>query len=51
MADIPIQEEELLNNIQSTETDVSLNNDTNDVINNQNDETEELTDKIDEQVC
>ena len=53
--DIPIQQDKLLNNVQSTEADVSLNNNNNnndksDVINNTNDEIEELPDKIDEQV-
>lgn len=48
----PIQEDQLLNNVQSTETDVSLNNNdnNNDVIIDTNDEIEELPDKIDEQV-
>lgn len=47
----PIQEDKLLNNVQSTETDVSLSNNSNDVMINTNDETEEqIPDKIDEHV-
>jgi hypothetical protein len=45
-----IQEDESMNNVQSTETDVPLSNNNNDVISNMNDEIEELPDKIDEEV-
>jgi hypothetical protein len=50
LPDRPIQEDELLNNVQSTETDLPFSNNKNDVIINMNDEIEELPDKIDEQV-
>jgi hypothetical protein len=50
----PIQDDELVKNVQSLETDVLSNNNNNnnddDVIINMNDEIEELPDKIDEQV-
>jgi hypothetical protein len=48
--DRPTQEDKSSNNVQSTETDVPLSNNNNDVIINTNDEIEELPDKINEQV-
>jgi hypothetical protein len=45
-----IQDDESVKNAQSTETDVSLSNNNSDAIINTNDEIEELTDKINEQV-
>jgi predicted O-linked N-acetylglucosamine transferase (SPINDLY family) len=48
--DIPIQEDKSSNNVQSSETDIPLSNNNNDVIINTNDEIEELPDKINEQV-
>jgi hypothetical protein len=48
--DRPTQEDKLLNNVQSTETDVPLSNNNNDVIINTNDEIGEVPDKINEQV-
>jgi hypothetical protein len=50
LTDRPLQEEELLGNGQSTETDVPLTNNNNDVMDKTNDEIEEVSDKIDEQV-
>jgi hypothetical protein len=44
------QDNESFNNVQSTETDLPLNNNDNDVIINMKDEIEEVPDKIDEQV-
>jgi hypothetical protein len=46
-----IQDDELVKNVQTSETDVPLSDDNNnDVIINMNDEIEELSDKINEQV-
>jgi hypothetical protein len=50
LTDRPIQADEILNDVQSTETEVLLNNNNNDVIINKNDEIEEVSDKIEEQV-
>ena len=48
--DMPIQDELSINNVQSSETEVSQVDNTDDVINNTNDEIEELSDQIDEPV-